>query len=80
MIAKDKGVKVADLAKDPDAPETAKKATTKKADAKKTTAKEQHLGTTDAGFRQGMAGGFRRTTLPKHAGQVPTLYKHTSKK
>ena len=40
MIAKDKGVKVADLAKDPDAPETAKKATTKKADAKKTTAKE----------------------------------------
>ena len=40
MIAKDKGVKVADLAKDPDAPETAKKATTKKADAKKTAAKE----------------------------------------
>ena len=36
MIAKDKGVKVADLAKDPDAPE----ATTKKADAKKTTAKK----------------------------------------
>ena len=52
MIAKEKGVKVADLAKDPDAPETpAKKATTKKADAKKTTAKEQHLGTTNARLR-----------------------------
>jgi len=37
MIAKEKGISVKDLAKDPDAP--AKK-TTKKADAKKTTAKE----------------------------------------
>jgi len=36
MIAKDKGVKVADLAKDPDAAQE----TTKKADAKKTTAKK----------------------------------------
>ena len=36
MIAKDKGVKVADLAKDPDAAQE----TTKKADAKKTAAKE----------------------------------------
>ncbi len=41
MIAKEKGVSVKDLAKDPDAPadKTTKK-TTKKADAKKTTAKE----------------------------------------
>ena len=39
MIAKEKGVKVSDLAqKDPDA--STAKATTKKADAKKTTAKE----------------------------------------
>ena len=37
MIAKEKGISVKDLAKDPEAP--AKK-TTKKADAKKTTAKE----------------------------------------
>jgi len=37
MVAKEKGVTVKDLAKDPDAPA---KATTKKADAKKTTAKE----------------------------------------
>ena len=36
MIAKDKGVSVKDLAKDPDAA----KETTKKADAKKTTAKK----------------------------------------
>ena len=44
MIAKEKGVKVADLQKDPDAKATAptavKKATPKKADAKETTAKE----------------------------------------
>jgi hypothetical protein len=41
MIAKDKGVTVKDLAKDPDAPaEAPAKKTTKKADAKKTTAKE----------------------------------------
>jgi hypothetical protein len=41
MVAKEKGVKVADLAKDPTAPApAAKKATTKKADAKETTAKE----------------------------------------
>ena len=38
MIAKDKGVKVADLAKDPNAPEEAP--AKKKADAKKTTAKK----------------------------------------
>ena len=37
MVAKEKGVTVKDLAKDPDAPA---KATTKKADAKKTAAKE----------------------------------------
>ena len=41
MIAKEKGVSVKDLAKDPDAPaEKTTKKTTKKADAKKTTAKE----------------------------------------
>ena len=42
MVAKEKGVKVSELAVDPDAPASApaKKATTKKADAKKTTAKE----------------------------------------
>ena len=42
MIAKEKGVKVSELAKDPDAPAEAPKAkaTTKKADAKKTAAKE----------------------------------------
>jgi hypothetical protein len=41
MIAKEKGVKVSELAKDPDAPAEAPKAkATKKADAKKTTAKE----------------------------------------
>jgi len=44
MIAKEKGVKVADLQKDPDAPvvtpKAVKKATTKKADAKETTTKE----------------------------------------
>ena len=37
MVAKEKGVTVKDLAKDPDAPA---KATTKKADAKKTATKE----------------------------------------
>ena len=41
MVAKDKGVKVSDLAQDPEAPAEAPKAkATKKADAKKTTAKE----------------------------------------
>jgi hypothetical protein len=44
MIAKEKGVKVADLQKDPDAkaeaPTAVKKATTKKADAKETTVKK----------------------------------------
>ena len=41
MIAKEKGVSVKDLAKDPDAPaEAPAKKTTKKADAKKTAAKE----------------------------------------
>ena len=41
MVAKDKGVSVKDMAKDPDALESAPaKKTTKKADAKKTTAKE----------------------------------------
>jgi ATP-dependent protease HslVU (ClpYQ) peptidase subunit len=41
MIAKEKGVKVADLQKDPDAPVVAPKAkATKKADAKETAAKE----------------------------------------
>ena len=41
MVAKDKGVSVKDMAKDPDAPESAPaEKTTKKADAKKTTAKE----------------------------------------
>ena len=39
MIAKEKGVTVKDMAKDPDA-ESVKKATTKKADAKTTTTKE----------------------------------------
>lgn len=39
MIAKEKGVKVSELAQDPDATDT-KKATTKKADAKKTAAKK----------------------------------------
>ena len=34
------------------------------------------MGTTDEGFRQGMAGGFRRITLSKHAGQVPVVRKH----
>jgi hypothetical protein len=38
MIAKDKGISVKDMAKDPEA--EASKKTTKKADAKKTTAKE----------------------------------------
>ena len=32
------------------------------------------MGTVDARFRQGMAGGSRRTTLPEHAGQVPTVH------
>ena len=41
MVAKEKGVAVKDLSKDPDAPAEAPKAkATKKADAKKTTAKE----------------------------------------
>ena len=41
MVAKEKGVKVSDLAQDPDAPAEAVKAkATKKADAKKTTAKK----------------------------------------
>ena len=43
MIAKEKGIKVSELAKDPDAPEpkaVTKKATPKKIDAKETTAKE----------------------------------------
>ena len=40
MIAKEKGVKVSELSKDPDAPAEAKAKATKKADAKKTTAKE----------------------------------------
>jgi len=44
MVAKEKGVKVSELTKDPDAPAEApkavKKATTKKADAKETTAKK----------------------------------------
>ena len=41
MIAKEKGVKVADLAQtDPDAPAKETKATKKKADAKETAAKE----------------------------------------
>ena len=40
MIAKEKGVKVSELSKDPDAPVEAKAKATKKADAKKTTAKE----------------------------------------
>ena len=40
LIAKEKGIKVSELAQDPDAPATEKKATTKKADAKKTAAKE----------------------------------------
>ena len=34
------------------------------------------MGTVDARFRQGMAGGSRGTTLPEHAGQVPALHKH----
>jgi len=40
MIAKDKGVTVKDLAKDPEDTEATAKKTTKKADAKKTAAKE----------------------------------------
>ena len=40
QIARDLGVKVSELSKDPDATEEAPKATTKKADAKKTTAKK----------------------------------------
>ena len=40
MIAKEKGVSVKDLAKDPEATTTTAKKTTKKADAKKTAAKE----------------------------------------
>ena len=41
MVAKEKGISVKDMAKDPDAPaEATAKKTTKKADAKKTTAKE----------------------------------------
>ena len=40
MVAKEKGVSVKDLAKDPNAPAEAPKKTTKKADAKKTAAKE----------------------------------------
>ena len=41
MVAKEKGVKVSDLAQDPDGPAVAPKAkATKKADAKKTTAKK----------------------------------------
>ena len=41
MVAKEKGMSVKDMAKDPDAPaEAPAKKTTKKADAKKTTAKE----------------------------------------
>jgi len=41
MVAKEQGVNIADLAKDPDAPAEAPKAkATKKADAKKTTAKK----------------------------------------
>jgi hypothetical protein len=41
MVAKEKGVSVKDMAKDPEAPaEAPAKNTTKKADGKKTTAKE----------------------------------------
>ena len=81
MVAKEKGVSVEDMAKDPEAPVKAPaKKTTKKADAKETTAKKKNLGTTDARFRQGMAGGSRGTTLYEHAGQVPTLHRHPFKK
>jgi len=38
------------------------------------------MGTVDARFRQGMAGGSRGITLSEHAGQVPALHKHHSKK
>ena len=38
------------------------------------------MGTVDAGFRQGMAGGSRGTTVPEHAGQVPALHRHHPKK
>ena len=31
------------------------------------------MGTVDARFRQGMAGGSRGITLPEHAGQVPDV-------
>ena len=34
------------------------------------------MGTVDAGFRQRMAGGFRWTRVPKHAGQVPDVHRH----
>ena len=38
------------------------------------------MGTVDARFRQGMAGGSRGTTVPEHAGQVPNLHRHHTKK
>jgi len=38
------------------------------------------MGTVDARFRQGMAGGFGWIRIPKHAGQVPALYRHHTKK
>ena len=37
------------------------------------------MGTTDAGFRQGMAGGSRGITVPEHAGQVPTPHRYHTK-
>jgi len=33
------------------------------------------LGTTDARFRQGMAGGSRGITSQEHAGQVPDVHR-----
>ena len=38
------------------------------------------MGTVDARFRQGMAGGFGMITVSEHAGQVPALYRYHTKK
>ena len=38
------------------------------------------MGTTYEGFRKRVAGGTGWTTLPEHAGQVPTVHTHYPKK
>ena len=82
MIAKDKGVKVSELAIDPDAPAkaTATKVT-KKADAKNDN--RQKISTwvqLTKDFVSEWRGSSRGITLPEHAGQVPNIRHNLRKK